>query len=172
MRGTLLSAVIALSVSRLIPARAGNALLFAPLVVGLLGSSPRVRERGISEGRLVPVAAVHPRACGERTCIGREEPMDGRFIPARAGNASVALTNRVCFTGSSPRVRGTRPRVDARGLWAVHPRACGERESWVIGWSDRRRFIPARANAAAALAPGWGLRHSGRELRHTAEAFD
>ena len=132
---------------RFIPARAGNAgLLF----------------------RLLGCVAVHPRACGERLCVvgGGSRPcgspprvrgspwsrdarcVQGRFIPARAGNAwsaefwtlTAPVHPRACGErgagrcrcgrgcGSSPRVRGT-PKCASYLLY-------------------RRRFIPARAGNA------------------------
>ena len=137
---------------RFIPARAGNA------------------RPSSAQGLL---AAVHPRACGERsekllrpptfygssprvrgTLIAMIQKKEGqRFIPARAGNAS-----RHIFR--------------ARAL-SVHPRACGERASKfpeiarTFGSSPRvrgthhrqtcetrkRRFIPARAGNAPAVEP-------------------
>ena len=90
------------------------------------GSSPRVRgKRGVSgmgarPRRLIPARAgktylrflrtlmnsAHPRACGENA--------------SRAAQSSAA-------TGSSPRVRGKRPRGDHEDSRPVaHPRACGE----------------------------------------------
>ena len=132
---------------RFIPARAGNA-------------SSRSWPTG--------APAVHPRACGERgrdadqrTERGGSSPRVrgtlrprrdrvgwGRFIPARAGNATptsapspppsvhpracgeraTAISRSRASSGSSPRVRGTHDRDGAAG--------------------PRRRFIPARAGNA------------------------
>ena len=131
------------------------------------GSSPRVRGtqgRGRGGGGR---RAVHPRVCGElcrRGCrpkeidgssprvrgtraAGAAEQVEGRFIPACAGNSSstpiwwctATVHPRVCGelvvnhtasvhgNGSSPRVRGTPTRpTGPREQWAVHPRVCGE----------------------------------------------
>ena len=133
---------------RFIPARAGNAVVAC-----------RRRE----------VAAVHPRACGERRAVAHDRAPEhgssprvrgtrerrrggdrgGRFIPARAGNARTAPAG---------------PRGGS-----VHPRACGERGAARAASRSRRgssprvrgthldlpvettmcRFIPARAGNAA-----------------------
>ena len=124
MRGTRYQSFRVGNQCRIIPARAGNTAL--PLATGVLdyGSSPRVR------GTL----------CNDRMDGGHE-----RIIPARAGNTVsnslvivfspdhpracgehiVALRFSSAWSGSSPRVRGTRQA-------AQPPRLCG-------------RIIPARA---------------------------
>ncbi len=152
VRGTLRGEVVFALVRRFIPARAGNA------------TRRTVRSRR---------STVHPRACGERSgSLGvgvssrgssprvRGTPQNGkqhrcrtRFIPARAGNASIGCSRST-----------TR---------AVHPRACGERievrpEEVDVGGSsprvrgtpaphhrqsDRGRFIPARAGNALHTSP-------------------
>ena len=115
--------------SRFIPARAGNAFRHA---------------------RNTRFKSVHPRACGERAIrlliledISGSSPrvrgtppphvpeaMEGRFIPARAGNA--------------------RPLKLTSGWSVVHPRACGERRvtgafaAATIGSSPRVRGTLAR----------------------------
>ncbi len=159
---------------------------------GLGGSSPRVRGTRSRQNwqrpcsRFIPAragnasrpcghcanAAVHPRACGERSKVRhRSWPrrgssprvrgtlsdaaslrLIGRFIPARAGNAAWKLW---------PAMTGP-----------VHPRACGERRTggvlimWLVGSSPRVRgtprrklrpcfvvrFIPARAGNAKIIA--------------------
>ena len=118
--------------ARFIPARAGNAA-------------------GIN--RHLDRETVHPRACGERigiiiviiVIIGSSPRVRGthgarhadryvgRFIPARAGNASGI---RFCCATRT-----------------VHPRACGERAMRASG-TFNRRFIPARAGNAPA-SPHW-----------------
>ena len=167
LRGTHASCRVRLRLRRFIPAPAGNA---PPL------PAPR---------RAPP---VHPRACGERYPANRPGTVGcgssprlrgtqvhaesgagfGRFIPAPAGNASVAKSSshtvtvhpRACgersdmetmsmaVTGSSPRLRGTRHQV----LRALHG----------------RRFIPAPAGNAAALSwSSWWHRGSSPRLRGT-----
>ena len=138
---------------RFIPARAGN---------------------GRGPGSLWRLRAVHPRACGERIEVAHhrlpatgssprvrgtvllvaETPLEGRFIPARAGNGpSTCLTTtpttvhpRACGerpadqvpgkvkAGSSPRVRGT--------VVLTPTRSC------------RLRFIPARAGNGSLVTSG------------------
>ncbi len=170
---------------RFIPARAGNSRCASAPVKVPSGSSPRVRGTASGDAfhflflRFIPARAgnsppsshvcrcgsVHPRACGEQSflsclCLGihgssprvrgtgraRCGGLDfNRFIPARAGN---------------------RPRREGQAIpSSVHPRACGEQNSWPpaptsCGGSSPRvrgtgegdlilhriaRFIPARA---------------------------
>ena len=158
---------------RFIPARAGNAATLRPTAFPSAvhpracgerdqttiinarpsGSSPRVRgtlqkkEASRGNGGSSPRVRGTPSAGAIRTVVQR-------FIPARAGNASLcrralrgsavhpracgervsACHCRTCRRGSSPRVRGTQ----------VHP-----------GRSRcRTRFIPARAGNADACRPG------------------
>jgi len=127
LRGTLMGNLVNTSPDRFIPAPAGNA-------------SPMPGA--------ISVTAVHPRACGERGWIqsstassagssprlrGTPEghdvsPFAERFIPAPAGNARAAPMRHHC-----------RP---------VHPRACGERISFLQkrqsphGSSPRLRGTP------------------------------
>ena len=119
-------------------------------------------------GRL-PVRTVHPRVCGERVAQvtgnsnhagssprvrGTRAAVSysataGRFIPACAGNASVAQGLRQAH-GSSPRVRGTPPLFIDSTDAGSSPRVRGTREA-----ADRlclaTRFIPACAGNAAAI---------------------
>ena len=61
---------------------------------------------------------------------GLDAPHSLRFIPACAGNAHAMSTPHLSAIGSSPRVRGTRPRTtSASRRSTVHPRVCGERLS-------------------------------------------
>ena len=112
------------------------------------------------------MAAVHPRACGERSVRFLRLVQSVRFIPARAGNGSRRST-------VPSRVIRFIPARAGNGNWqtplllsnAVHPRACGERHKSMqplrctTGSSPRvrgtvttrprrirnLRFIPARA---------------------------
>ena len=138
---------------------------------------------------------VHPRACGERgekafkhnqsagssprvrgtPSEHERDRLQGRFIPARAGNApntsicgrALPVHPRACGErGSSadrgdgraavhPRACGERlcPRYLIEDPPAVHPRACGERITNQRHCADHVRFIPARAgNARRAVA--------------------
>ena len=151
MRGTPDHARRPASLSRIIPAHAGN-------------SSSRFR--GARRGaRRHP---DHPRACGELVKVstfavrspGSSPRMRGtlsqsrphaqtpRIIPAHAGNSSLRRFGVGLLYGSSPRMRGTLPQDRASlpervgssprmrgtpghpdricGLSADHPRACGE----------------------------------------------
>ena len=167
------------------------------------GSSPRVRGTGAARLYSGSTVTVHPRACGEQAGPRRSTIPSLRFIPARAGNRPegqprwkrCTVHPRACgeqkrtfwfggaTPGSSPRVRGTGPRLIGRAapirfiparagnrvglrialmLLAVHPRACGEQTSRSRCPDQELRFIPARAGnryrqhqlfAVDALAP-------------------
>ena len=167
---------------RFIPAGAGNAGS---------GSGPGawtpVHPRGCGERRFtVYLPAFHagssPRVRGTRGYPPRPAAVR-RFIPAGAGNARVSTTprsrtpvhprgcgerwsstvRRMCGDGSSPRVRGTLPRVRVDGLVhrfipagagnacrsrcstrrrAVHPRGCGERHRQHDGAAHRAGSSP------------------------------
>jgi len=141
VRGTLQPGDQARLEFRFIPARAGNATSMSACAIP---------------------AAVHPRACGERSVgsvlmaqlIGssprvRGTPVHGlagcgqdRFIPARAGNANRSRRSR------TPR--------------SVHPRACGERETHrhqgidIFGSSPRvrgTRYVPRYPSARVRFIP-------------------
>ena len=154
VRGTPHGCHCACDGRRFIPACAGNTLALMPSRTAPYGSSPRVRgtPTTISVGRYVrrfipacagntpttrsstPASPVHPRVCGEHEYL-----------------KMLALIE----AGSSPRVRGTRPRRVRRGRGRrfipacagntgrtkcpgvrapVHPRVCGEhRERFMRG---------------------------------------
>ena len=124
LRGTLYSAMMFISLSRFIPAPAGNT-----------SSTARGTTRW----------AVHPRACGEHEFIryrgavycgssprlrGTRRPrrsgyLRHRFIPAPAGNTYSFMMSIV--------------------LSPVHPRACGEHGLTIFETDEVFRFIPAPA---------------------------
>ena len=177
--------------SRFIPACAGNSTptvalppyrTVHPRVCGeLMGPE----DRGARRRRFIPACAgnspasaspatarpVHPRVCGELAAAQGRPPAERRFIPACAGNSSFAPTKAMRCTGSSPRVRGTRPRswMQPAGrrfipacagnsspalppalLLPVHPRVCGELLTLLhlqangVGSSPRVRGTPKR----------------------------
>ena len=163
VRGTATKITIKRTSNRFIPACAGNrpapsiSIRFIPACAGnSFGATHRDSKY-----------AVHPRVCGEQANsiianskrygssprvrgTGRQHRIAGgkrRFIPACAGNSSVAVRFRPEICGSSPRVRGTDPRGDTksrnerfipacagnsstvsntRKRPTVHPRVCGE----------------------------------------------
>ena len=80
---------------------------------------------------------VHPRACGERPCVGWQCDYCDGSSPAPAGNAMLAALQR--------------------RLAAVHPRACGERIGSEHNRPTFRRFIPAPAGNALSrsTASNW-----------------
>ena len=172
MRGTRRRPRMEIAIRRFIPAHAGNA--DAPVS---RGASRAVHPRACGE-RGILIFVDRQRGGSSPRMRGTPADLDPigyltRFIPAHAGNASVvrvrsvwrAVHPRACgervkpwrsaqaSVGSSPRMRGTRPPADLRGLptrfipahagnaaqpsesstgVSVHPRACGER-SLVIG---------------------------------------
>ena len=146
-RGTLGPRGLLAGADRFIPARAGNAGLIL---------------------RPIAVAAVHPRAGGERehrravqpevagsSPRGRgtlvppsDRPAGQRFIPARAGNAN----HRRCSTGATsvhPRAGGERAIIGSI-RWRANgssPRGRGTLDAG-LGIGSALRFIPARAGNA------------------------
>ena len=138
---------------RFIPACAGNTRRTKPLTRSHHGSSPRVRGthvhtlRIFAKHRFIPACAgntcrpppaswrpaVHPRVCGEHATSKQGRHRGFRFIPACAGNTTTFPKGGWSYSGSSPRVRGTR-----------RPRAAG------VG---RGRFIPACAGNTTIAAP-------------------
>ena len=97
------------------------------------GSSPRVRGTGNADPVTRKLITVHPRVCGEQSKTkqsitpnrGSSPRVRGtgvpnlpdlssqRFIPACAGNSYVAKVLGISST--------------------VHPRVCGEQDSWLLG---------------------------------------
>ena len=137
---------------RFIPARAGNAR--AGGCYGAGGSSPRVRGNSLAIRSSATFAAVHPRACGERSlssvtrCLTRFIPRAcgehfgatrpdacaRRFIPARAGNTAGTAESASTMGGSSPRVWGTMSRPSRRiGHFGSSPRVPGTACSFRFG---------------------------------------
>ena len=119
---------------RFIPACAGNSTAAAS-AGSAFAVHPRVcGELAAASPCAASSAAVHPRVCGElqrakiadlvadgssprvRGTRGDDVPrgVNGRFIPACAGNSSGWLAPDSRNTGSSPRVRGTRRRDPPR----------------------------------------------------------
>ena len=109
---------------------------------------------------------VHPRACGERSSR-RFRPRHGRFIPARAGNASLQVLSSSSDAGSSPRVRGTLADSDAASSSdGSSPRVRGTPDRLPLR-SIRDRFIPARAGNAGRSIPRRSHRGSSPRVRGT-----
>ena len=105
---TTLGAVVPRPDRRFIPARAGNTGAGSGRRDGSGGSSPHARGTRRSRSAGWTGKPVHPRTRGEH------EPGPGfglnlfRFIPARAGNTSFAISTASPICGSSPHARGTR----------------------------------------------------------------
>ena len=134
---------------RFIPACAGNSSARRPLLLGLVGSSPRVRgtpgsgPRVSTQDRFIPACAgnssprptrrqspaVHPRVCGElrrpprptRTRFGSSPRVRGTRASG-SSNDSLRRFIPACAGNSSA---GGTPRRSA----PVHPRVCGELET-------------------------------------------
>ena len=167
LRGTLRNTPVADYQQRFIPAPAGNAAV-PPCPLPRKTVHPRAcGERWNGSVWLCVMHGSSPRLRGTPR-RGYHRPAGRRFIPAPAGNArrlptpsrSTTVHPRACgerstqsppttrFSGSSPRLRGTRhaahvkteherfipapagnapPAVNSTSRYAVHPRACGER---------------------------------------------
>ena len=97
------------------------------------GLSPRVRgTRRVGGHPILSQVGSSPRVRGTRE-DGARIFLQGRFIPAGAGNAGMAgSASPKRYGGSSPRVRGT-------------PRVCDNYQT------PSRRFIPAGAGNACAI---------------------
>ena len=157
---------------RFIPARAGNACRVLRLSRPATGSSPRVRGT-LAHSQRGMVRGSSPRVRGTRSLIairravasgssprvrGTLSPMTivtlfHRFIPARAGNATITHATNTSPRFIPARAGNARPAARAHRTLTVHPRACGERLAHGGLRLQLRRFIPARAGNAS---PGTG----------------
>ena len=143
-RGTLPFSGRLFTLQRFIPASAGNTLP---------GSSQMEREavHPRERGEHVTAAVLHqlargssPRARG--TLMQQVEDVGrARFIPASAGNTSLASMSHLC-TAVHPRERGEHARgsFEVSGFAGSSPRARGTRRRQHPG-HHQRRFIPASA---------------------------
>ena len=129
---------------RFIPAHAGNTHgVSRPRGIDR-GSSPRMRGTHVLARSPMPWTTVHPRACGEHA-EPRSQPVDGmRFIPAHAGNTSIARMDDWTITGSSPRMRGTRAccKAACRTRRGSSPRMRGTRHADADGLVTARGSSP------------------------------
>ena len=166
VRGTLSTLSLSASILGIIPACAGNTPLPSGRRVGFedhprvcgehggwsfaqregVGSSPRVRGTLVRPHELVRPGGIIP-ACAGNTARESARPRRPWDHPRVCGEHSVAIAGFGTFEGSSPRVRGTRPKKDdphrLRGIipacagntWKHeatfdrardHPRVCGE----------------------------------------------
>ena len=105
-RGTVALAARELFVGRIIPARAGNGGQQAPQTKKF-PDHPRTRGERLGEGPgAVTEIGSSPHARGT-ALEGRQEPLRGRIIPARAGNGAAAPL-RGALPPDHPRTRGER----------------------------------------------------------------
>ena len=164
---------------RFIPARAGNTSGGRRAI-----RAPSVHPRAGGEHR--PSHCLHQRNSGSSP-RGRGTPASSRpghprrrFIPARAGNTRLRISNpwastvhpraggehivscsaRVMTSGSSPRGRGTRcPRTSPPMRPTVHPRAGGEHTDAAVGSAEVTGSSPrGRGTHAVHRAPRGALR--------------
>ena len=166
LRGTRCPVSPAAACPRIIPALAGNTVVEGtglwlrwdhPRACGEhvgsvvhrvehLGSSPRLRGTHFRPRSASGRCGIIPALAGNTTSAARQVPQS-RDHPRACGEHNRSLSTTRFFTGSSPRLRGTRRRLHARGLgigiipalagntshgsgqanrpWD-HPRACGE----------------------------------------------
>ena len=95
--------------------------------------------------------AVHPRVCGELASHAQGLGLPTPVHPRVCGELDVGLDAKEARSGSSPRVRGTRPSSRTRcGTRSVHPRVCGELGAGGRRLAGRPRFIPACAGNSFA----------------------
>ena len=106
---------------RFIPARAGNATTHPASALSRVVHPRAGGERYDRRGRPQIFHGSSPRGRGTRIAA-RGHRLDGRFIPARAGNAG------------SP--------ASSRSVWTVHPRAGGERSRRSVRSSPRAGSSP------------------------------
>ena len=139
--------------SRLIPARAGNTLLVAAMIIAA-AAHPR------SRGEHTTVCKTHLTGCGSSP-LARGTPFTAwstyqktRLIPARAGNTKTLRPIKVAAM-AHPRSRGehTLSPSDGCGVGGSSPLARGTRPPCPRP-DRRRRLIPARAgNTQGACRP-------------------
>ncbi len=142
----------------------------------LLGSSPRLWGTQATIEELTPLIRFIPTLVGN--AVSRWLQCDGRPVhPHACGERINPCFATFAFTGSSPRLWGTRERVTVwMGDAAVHPHACGERLGFDQALADQngssprlwgtltrmddtkniRRFIPTLVGNAFA-----GIAHNG-----------
>ena len=127
MRGTDPDADPDCECCRFIPAHAGNRLPILPRI-----TKCPVHPRACGEQRWSPATSTRPSGSSPRMRgtgtdrLGRSS--DRRFIPAHAGN-------RATWPLATPDL-------------SVHPRACGEQGSSVVGWGDAGGSSPRMRGTA------------------------
>ena len=141
------------SCDRFIPARAGNARLTGSSF-SAVSVHPRAGGERYSNHELLHfITGSSPR--GRGTLELSETAQDtGRFIPARAGNATISV-GRYRSRTVHPRAGGERlpiRTIDPR-WYGSSPRGRGTRKIRAL-WASAWRFIPARAGNAVHLVNG------------------
>ena len=155
------------------PRACGERCYLIQRVIGVRGSSPRVRGTGYGlcaggdEGRFIPARAgngsraevstptraVHPRACGERGIYFLDNCSTRGSSPRVRGTASPKTHTIKSFRFIPARAGNGPPESRRRPTEPVHPRACGERTFRNIhfvmrdGSSPRVRGTAPRRNA-------------------------
>ncbi len=146
VRGTLYRQKTSTGTLRFIPAGAGNTcprvsphrwppvhprgcgehFSSPPSMRSLAGSSPRVRGTQRGSWRLLRLRRFIPAGAGN-TCRISRPAAPPPVHPRGCGEHRSSAIPSASFSGSSPRVRGTRTRTFGWSpLRSVHPRGCGE----------------------------------------------
>ncbi len=105
------------------------------------GSSPRVRGTAPDRSASRRSPAVHPRVCGEQR-VATPSTVRAAVHPRVCGEQLAAMCDRLAFTGSSPRVRGTERRLRDNRLHSRFIPACAGNRPWPTRWSPPRPVHP------------------------------
>ena len=135
------------------------------------GSSPRLRGTqgpgvaGCGRPRFIPAPAgnatasarpaaqapVHPRACGERNTPVADLTLDDGSSPRLRGTLVTASAGALALRFIPAPAGNAFPCQPREYRPPVHPRACGERQSWIVKRITSARFIPAPAGNALEI---------------------
>ena len=134
MRGKLVELTMPPLVFRNIPAHVGKTLLLGQ-ETARAAEHPRVCGEN-DTGFPLPPPSEHPRVCGENDSFDDSGADTGGTSPRMRGKRTTTLVRRVT-RGNIPAHAGkTGFAAESDGVWAEHPRACGEN-----GWGFRGHRI-------------------------------